>query len=316
MALEFSSVEYNVKPLVVFIALLVSNLACQAQDNKIRYKDIEGTWILAGDAPSNPSEDCAAVNDGVALVIDGKSIRGQEFDCTIQRGRFHDRSTIILRADCGAEGDEVIRKYAFSLRAGLLQEDLKEYRRNDPRKKESYSRNTYRRAVCSNSVDVNNKTNWVGNRLTGKCSWMEAAFRSRYLPNGNTVEVQFYGIDSTGPVTIRSFSANNRIQWTHEAQYSCQLGIPLCWLSLTDSSARKQTSDSKEGQAFEIISVNPDQVDQDEEKAIILVIAGIPMGFKNEPHDRTLDIKFSPTYDLSQETILYVPEVYYFHRCN
>lgn len=306
--------------------LLISASGLAAESKRIAYSDIEGDWYQVGaqlrSVTEIPGDACAnlyrsaegELSGSYVISIRGRLLSGYEFSCNVSRGNIRGHSTIVLRTICGVEGEEMRRAYTLSRRGKWLIAKIRETNILRPREKASSFTEIYERIVCDEAGRV---VRTIAPAATSDCPWSAASFRSRPY-QGRQVEVQFGdSLTATGTAILRGLGHNDEVEWIHQAEYSCSNGIVLCGLSLKPRAGVAVPGERENSLQPEIIAVNSDREDADEERASIVVLAGIPLYFRGPVDGIPFDIQF--THRLSAAYVsnsIYVPEIYYFHRCN
>ncbi|WP_125461549.1 MULTISPECIES: hypothetical protein [Rhodomicrobium] len=311
-----------------FVLLCLCTISdANAARKKIAYSDIEGTWIYVGPnvrsikAPAHDAcngfarkGDDWQIGEETGIFIKGRRLSGYEFSCYIDSGVIRRGESIVLRTSCGIQGDQMHRTYSFSRFGDLLVADVRETSMARPRKKPTRFTEVYQRIDCAPQIRQQNIGQETKSKL--RCDWTAASFRSS-AHEGMYTEVQFSAIDSPDGVTLRSFGRDGALEWTHQAQFTCGNGIALCWLIHPRASGANASDEDDSAPTTEIIPVNIAADDTDRGQATIIVLAGIPLLFRGPIEGITVDIKFADPFGaLNRTGYIYVPEIYYFHRCN
>jgi hypothetical protein len=135
--------------------LLAVTLPASAQEDQIRYGNIEGIWVTAEDifeaAPQPSISDCDLINSELTLTIDGRSIHGKNFTCSVKHAQIRNQAEILSYANCTIGEDSILRKYIFSLRDDMLHVALTEIDSGGQKEVLSFSESIYRRARCENT---------------------------------------------------------------------------------------------------------------------------------------------------------------------
>jgi hypothetical protein len=131
-------------------------LPASAQEDHIRYANIEGIWVAADedifDAPPRPViSDCDVIDSEQTLTIDGRSIHGKNFTCSVKHAQIHNQADILAYANCTIHEDSILRKYIFSLRDDILHVSMTEIDPGEQKGVLSFTESIYRRAQCENA---------------------------------------------------------------------------------------------------------------------------------------------------------------------
>ena len=141
--------------IAILSMLLAVALPASAQEDQIRYGKIEGVWVAAEDifdiVPQPSMSDCDLINDERTLTIDGRSIHGKNFTCSVKNPQIYNQTEILSYANCTIGADSILRKYSFSLRDDVLHVTLTELDPGKHKEVLSSSESVYRRARCENA---------------------------------------------------------------------------------------------------------------------------------------------------------------------
>lgn len=133
--------------------LLAIAFPASAQEDRIRYKDVEGVWTPMEDIfdrpPDTPASDCDLVAKELTLTIDGRAIYGKDFTCAVKYARAYDYQTKVLAyANCSIAGQSILRKYVLSRRDNVLHVALTEIDPGERKEVLSFTESIYRRVRC------------------------------------------------------------------------------------------------------------------------------------------------------------------------
>ena len=130
-------------------------LPASAQEERIRYGTVEGIWVAAEDifdaAPQPSVSDCDLIDSEETLTIDGRSIHGKGFTCSVKHAQIHNQTDVLSYANCSIGEDSILRKYIFSPRDDVLHVALTEFDPGEQKEVLSHSESIYRRARCENA---------------------------------------------------------------------------------------------------------------------------------------------------------------------
>jgi hypothetical protein len=140
---------------VAILSMLIAvALPVLAQEERIRYGNIEGIWVEVEDifdAAPPPTSDCDLINSEQTLTIDGRSIHGKGFTCSVKHAQIYNQTDVLSYANCSIGEDSILRKYIFSPRDDVLHVALTEIDPGEQKEVLSYSESIYRRARCENA---------------------------------------------------------------------------------------------------------------------------------------------------------------------